>query len=133
GVVIHPSFCSSSIAVSSAAMFRSVNGICFSRRNSFSLLQNSQPGCVYTVTDFAILNSCMSYWQCCRLALTDVANDALKSLLDCCRGRNSARIDPSRRLGQWWLWFRQPEDVSVLVEQRRCWIPSSSIGFRQCV
>lgn len=44
GVVMYPIFSSSLSAVSSVAIFRSIKFILFWERNSFTLLQNSQPG-----------------------------------------------------------------------------------------
>jgi hypothetical protein len=54
GVVITPSSSSSAIAVSSIVTSRSTNAMLRSRRNSFTRLQKSQPGCENTVTFFGI-------------------------------------------------------------------------------
>lgn len=64
---------------------------------------------------------------------TTPATEAFELRLDGCRGRNSARIDPSGRLGERRSRFGQVEDVAILVEQRGCCVPATSIGFWEAV
>src|SRR5436309_16086408 len=59
GVVITCSCSSSANADSSVEISRSVYGMLFCERNSFTLRQNSQPGCAYRTTCLGILSDCL--------------------------------------------------------------------------